>query len=463
MMRRFMALGLALAGMMIPLTAHGQAEEEASAESWRDRLADADFEVQPYGTAVLNIVHNSGKPAPTAEAPVAAVLGSGYDDEIPGQGSLTLSARQSRFGLRAAASWDERARAESTIEFDLWGLNESNGPGTITQTTIRLRHAFFRIGNERVRLLAGQHWSVVTPRLPTSHGHMAVALHTASGAIWNRLPQLTLELDAPMGESLLTWRLSVARPQSGDGARNILRTDQPDPGALSQMPYLQTRVALKTDSVEVGLAGHVGQETYERATGIETEPGFRAGEVRYDEVDVMTWLVSADLRATMGPMWLQGQAWAGANVNGLFGRHGVLIDMWDANDTFSAAALSGEIRDVESVFGMGGWGELGVGLGDSGLSLVSSFGIETGDEEDVDYGQSYESWNAFGGLLYKPVSWFDVSAEYLYSRTFYRPDLEYRELPGYRVDNDPLRGQAPPTRMRRGQNNSIALTTRLRF
>ena len=96
MMRRFMAFGLALAGMMIPLTAHGQAEEEASAESWRDRLADADFEVQPYGTAVLNIVHNSGKPAPTAEAPVAAVLGSGYDDEIPGQGSLTLSARQSR-------------------------------------------------------------------------------------------------------------------------------------------------------------------------------------------------------------------------------------------------------------------------------------------------------------------------------------------------------------------------------
>ncbi len=434
-----------------------------STDGWRTRLADASFEVTPYGMGVLNVVHNTGRGAPTAEAPVAAVLGSGYDDELRGQGSLTLSARQSRFGLRAAATWAEGARADSTIEFDLWGLNESNGAGTITQTTVRLRHAFFRIGNDRWRVLAGQHWSVITPRLPTSHGHMAVALHTASGALWNRLPQLTLEMDAPVGASTFMWRLSVARPQSGDGARNLLRTDQPDPGALSQLPYLQTRVALRTGAVELGLAGHLGQETYERATGIETEPGFRSGEVRYAETDVLTWLVSADLRATFGPMWLQGQAWAGSNVNGLFGRHGVLIDVWDADDVFSAGALSGEIRDVEGVFALGGWGELGLGLGDSGLSLVTSFGIETGDEDDVDYGQSYESWNAFGGLLYRPVSWFDVSLEYLYSRTSYRADLEYRDLPGYRVDADPLRGEAPPTRMIRGQNNSVALTTRLRF
>ncbi len=431
--------------------------------SWRVRAADAELTLRPYGIIVANTVYNSGLPFPTAESPTGAAVGSGLDDELPGQGGFTMSARQSRVGLRAAYTWGESARADTQLEFDLWGLNESNGPGAVSQTTIRLRHANLRIGTDRARFVAGQDWSIVTPRLPTSLGHMAVALHTLSGAIWNRLPQLGVEIDAPVSSDVeVLARVAIVRPQSADGARAILRPDVLDPGARGNLPWLQGRMAVRTPNLELGLAGQIGRERYDVVRGIEMAPGYRNGELRYDEVDVPTWLGSFDLRVTAGPVWLQGQAWIGANVNGLFSRHGVYKDYWDADDVFAAGAMAGTLRDVEAVRGYGGWAELGVEL-NACFSLVGSFGAESGDEDDVDYGQAYQNFGYFGGVIWRPLTWFDASLEYLNSTTFYRADVGYRDDPNYRVENDPLEGADPPTRERRGHNDNVSLTVRLKF
>lgn len=431
--------------------------------TWRHRAADADFTLRPFGIIAVNSVFNSGVPFPTAEAPTGAALGSGLDDRMPGQGGFTLSARQSRFGLESGYEWGEHGIATTKLEFDLWGIAETNGPGTATHTGVRLRHASLRIGNDRVRFLAGQDWAVVTPRLPTSLGHMAVALHTFSGAVWHRLPQIGIEVDTPLGESssFLT-RVSLVRAQSGDGPAGFSRFDGLDPGARGQLPWLQGRVALQAEFVEVGVAGHIGRERYDVATGTDMSPGYRHGELIYKEVDVPTWMGSFDLRVEAGPLWLHGQVWTGANLNGMFSRHGVYRDYWDADDVFADGALAGELKDVEAVRGYGGWAELGVHLNEC-FRLVGSVGGESGEKNDVDYGDVYQNLGYFGGIIWKPLAWFDASLEYVHSATYFRPELGYRDDPNYRVADDPLRGNAPPTRQRQGHNDSISLNVRLQF
>ena len=243
----------------------------------------------------------------------------------------------------------------------------------------------------------------------------------------------------------------------------MTRVDAVDPGVLAGAPWLQGRFALKGGALEIGFAGHLGRERFEVATGTEMEPGYRTGELRYADRDVRTWLASMDLRLAAGPTWFQGQVWTGENLNGLFARHGVLVDVWDEDDLFANAALSGELRDVTSLRGLGGWAEWGLRFGDTGVSVVGSVGGETGAKDEVDYGQVYQNLGYFGGLMWKPFSAFDVSAEYLHSTTYYRPNLSYRDDPDYRPDADPLDGASPPTRQRRGHNDSVSFNARYRF
>lgn len=434
---------------------------------WQQKLGDKTpvaLEVVPYGMIVTNAVLNNGAAAPTLDALIIAQRGSLLDAEIPGQGSLVLTARQSRAGLQVAYRWPQGLRADANLEMDLWGLHETEGPGTATQTSFRLRHAFFRLGDERLQLIIGQTWSVVTPRLPTSLGHMAVALHSMSGALWNRLPQLTVELDRPI---LGTWRgrfrLSITRPHSGDGEVGLTRFETPEPGLLSQLPWAQARYAFYTRGFEFGVAGHVGRERYEVVRGTETDPGYRFGELRYDSVDVATWLSSLDFRWESPGGWLNGQLWVGENINGLFGHHGVYIDKWDAADVYSNGAMTGLNQDVIALAATGAWLEAGLDFRSIGWKAVVSGAFETGPQNAVAYGALYRNMSLFGGLFYRVVEPLDASLEYLHTFSFYRPDLSSRDLPGYRPDQDLLFGGDPPSRETMGHHGSLSLNFRFRF
>jgi hypothetical protein len=432
--------------------------------TWSALAAKASFSVDTYGIIVTNAVLNTGAVLPTIEAPIGAKMGSMLDDELPGQGSFSISARQSRVGVKAKAKWAEDASAEAKVELDLWGLHETQGPGTITQTTLRLRSAYMRIGDGGLKFLAGQNWTVVTPRLPKSYGHMAVALHTQAGAVWNRLPQLTLELESAFSDGLKGKAFfSVVRPHSGDGAKGLTRFDTQAPGPQSSLPWLQSRLALRSDKLEIGVAGHAGFERFEVAVGTETTPGYRYGELRTEDSDVLTWLVSMDAHAELGPLWFNGQVWVGQNLNGMFAHHGVLADTWDQDDVFAESALAGQLREVTPLQAWGGWAELGMKFGDSGWSAISSFGCETGPQDEVDHGKIHQNMGIFGALMWTPLSFMDISAEYLRSITYYRPNLENRENPSFRNDDDLLAGADPPARKKQGFNDSFSLNFRLRF
>ena len=129
------------------------------------------------------------------------------------------------------------------------------------------------VGDQRFRFIAGQDWSVVTPRLPTSLSHTVVAAHSFSGAVWGRLPQVTFAFrqpfggaDSRLGEPAFTLKISAARHFSGDGfGGGITRFDRPDPGTLSLLPVAQMHVGIDSKVLSIGVGGHLGRETHQVA------------------------------------------------------------------------------------------------------------------------------------------------------------------------------------------------------
>ena len=428
-------------------------------------VGDRTISFTAYGMVLVNTVYNTGTPAPTQESPIGAVVGSGIDDELETDGSFIITPRQSRFGFRTDVDIDEDTDLVGRLEMDFFGFGENRGPGATTQTSVRLRHANMNIGGERWRFIAGQDWSLVTPRLPTSLSHAAIAVHVFSGVLFNRLPQLQVRNVSSLSDSFrLQTAVAVTRPHGGHGTGPFSRFDVPDPGARGGLPYLQGRIALVSDVFELGFAGHVGRERYLVDVGVDRTPGFRYGETLVDEQYVETWLASVDLRLTVGNFWLHTQGWTGANLTGLFGRQGIYVDRWrDYEDTFADGNLSGTVQGVEAISSFGGWAEMGLGLGNSDLTLVASAGGDFGDEADVDFMRVYRNIGFFGGLIYKPLPFLDASLEYYRTITYYRPDLEYRLQEDYREDMDPLRGEDAPRRMREGHNDSISFNLRFKF
>ena len=429
-------------------------------------IGDRSLTFTPYGFIAVNTRYNTGTPAPTQEAPVGAMVGSGINDELDTDGSFVITPRQSRLGFRLDFDADEDTNVIGRYEMDFFGYSENRGPGAATQTSLRLRHAAIDIGGERWRFVAGQWWSPVTPRLPTSYGHITVAVHTFSGALFARLPQLSVRNIAPISDTFsFQTQLALTRPHNGHGTGPFSRFDMPDPGNLGGLPYLQGRLALISEVFELGVAGHIGRERFLVCVGMDREPGYRYMEPLFEDDYVETWMGSVDLRLTSsGGAWLHAQAWMGANLTGLFGRQGVYVDRWrEYEDIFADANLAGAVQDVEAIESFGGWAEVGMPLGDSDFTVVSSAGGDFGDKDDVDWLRVYRNIGFFGALLYNPLPFLDTSIEYYRTITYYKADLEYRLQEDYREDLDPLRGRDVPRRMREGHNDSISMNLRLRF
>lgn len=436
-----------------------------------------------YGLLNTNLISHSGRPGSSLEAPVRALPGSLLDPQLPQEGALVFTLRQSRVGFRAsydeATSWWLRAHGE----VDFLGLHETQGPGTTTQIPLRLRHAYFEAGTEDWRWTFGQTWSVVARRRPTSYGRTAMALFNTAGALTSRLPQIGVAWRVPLGGSqpppisapptpsdanstssgtALRYQIALARPQSGDGEGQFTRFEMPDPGMWSGWPFLQTRVSYESAGIELGLASHLGRERFVVAKGTETEPGYRHGELRYANQDVITWMLGFDGHLDGKSFWVSTHLWVGENVNGLSAHHGVVLERWDLDDTFANGALFGQVRSVQARRALGGFGEIGVRLMDA-MAWVFSAGIETGPSNEADYGQLYQNVGLFTGWLWSPLAMVDVSLEYLYLASWYRAHLGHRETPGYRPDQDLLFGAALPTREWQGRNDTLSLNLRLRF
>lgn len=338
-----------------------------------------------------NMVYNSGTPTPTADVPAGAARGSLDGDGLPSDGGLTLTARQTKIGMSYFQRIDEQTTARGVVEADFFGFHETAGPGGVIQTTPRLRLAYGALKYGAFEVRGGQDWSVVSPRTPTSAGHMSVVLHSFGGAVWNRLPQLTLRAETA-GESKFGVAVSAARSHSGDAAAAMTRFEGSEPGTASQVPAGQARLFWKNANLEFGLAGHFASEKYATLTG---------------DVSVASWLGSADVFANFAPVTLAGQGYCGENINGLFSRAGVKKTL-DTNES---------LTDVSALGACGGWLEVKVAVGP--VTAVASGSGEFGDEDKYGANAAYQQWDAFGAVAVRPWKPFEVSLEYLRTTTSY--------------------------------------------
>jgi hypothetical protein len=311
----------------------------------------------------------------------------------------------------------------------------------------RLRLAFAEIGGKRVRFIVGQTWSVVTPRLPTSIGHSAIALHTFAGAVWNRLPQLTLSIReglsaAKLPGSAVSLQVSAVRSVSADGfggfdcpaevtnppaidhpapqpppSCRIVRFDTWDPGSLSRFPAGQMHVSFDSDALSLGVGGHAGAEAWfvTRSTP--------DGAAKVEKELVPSWMASLDAKVQTKWFWVMGQGYVGANLNGMNSRQGVRETTWSgvAEDD----PRFGTARTHAALPTMGGWLELGVPLGTDRVKLVGSVAADVGRRRAVAPGQILAELGAFGGLVVSPHPNVDASLEYVRNVSIYRAGTTY--------------------------------------
>jgi hypothetical protein len=426
-----------------------------AAPAFAQDAAPPPVKVSVYGTVVVNTVYNTGTVQPSQEAPFGAAMGSRVEGALQTDGSFTISPRQSRIGVDAERSLSSAWTAKAKMEFDFFGLHDNTGPLGTPHTGLRLRHAYFTAETGHVRLTAGQLMTVVTPRVPTSYGHMAIALHTMSGNVWNRLPQLTVDGHIPVGDAKVTGAFAIARPHTGHGAGIVQRFDATDPGTRGELPLFQAHTGFDSKLFTVGVGGQVGRETWDLVQGMDETPGVTYGETLYDEVNVATWLVSADWKLKTGPVWFMGQIWRGQNLNGMFGRQGVRLDEWE--DVPKTDPRFGQTGTVTAMRASGGWLELGVTPVKDRLDVVASVAMDRGNPEAVDYNAVWLNDGVFGAVVLHPHEKVAVSLEFLRNVTKYRPNDEYRTDEDYDQNTDPFRGEPLPLRMREGYNESLSL------
>ncbi len=209
-------------------------------ESWK---------VVPYGILFFNGFSNSAA-TNNGDIPLWATAGPG---------SVSASARQSRFGFKIAGPSVAGAKVSGVAEADFFGGFPAIGIGE-NMGVVRLRLANARIDWEHTTLVVGQDWMVFAPASPISIACAGIPLMAAAGNPWARLPQVRVERRA----GVLTLQGAVLAPSTGDFSSPFLY--QPTSGAQSQWPFIQARAEVATRNAKgtgkpasLGISGHYGR------------------------------------------------------------------------------------------------------------------------------------------------------------------------------------------------------------
>jgi len=384
-----------------PPQPEGQFSVEKAAEA-ADLLQRAlGFRIKPIGFLATHTVLNTGSALPTAEAPFFARAGTrpfytlGFSDSgapfdvqrgnpWKGAGSFLITPRQSRFGAELFLKLHPWVSARTVLEFDLWALYLPNIPPGINSGALRLRLAFVELGNQYLTLLAGQDLAPVSARYPLSTAHLAVAAFTQAGFIWNRVPQIALTGALPLrlafpgaDNHALFATAAIVRPHSGDEtSAAITPFDVPEAGAASLLPMLQGRAGLRGKFLNAAVAALAGAENHTLTDAKGNAVGRRF---------VDSWMVGADGRVGSDAVWVQGQAWVGSNLNGMFAMTGVRrYPHMDA----AGVPIAGTLRSVHSLRAVGGWAQASAPIWAGKIAWVAGMGMENAlDTDNVAFGE----------------------------------------------------------------------------
>jgi len=215
-------------------------------------------EVKPYGFVLANYLENWNRPN-FADVPTQAVSAS--NAQPPNQNTSVFTARQTRLGLNLSGGKGPReSELSGVIEGDFFGLRNAGTAGLdVNAPAPRLRLAYVQAKRGDHTLVFGQDWvKAFAPLNPISLVHAAIAPLSASGNLWNRLPQLrwdaewSLTGDWKAGTKVALVRSfsadeagRTASAPSGNNATAATAADLAGSGEFSGGPAYQALVELK--------------------------------------------------------------------------------------------------------------------------------------------------------------------------------------------------------------------------
>lgn len=358
----------------------------------------------PYGTIYLNAFGNSGGSNNSDDPLFATPTNSG---------NTSISARQTRLGLKLEGPTVGHARTRGQLEADFFGGFPAVGIGE-NFGVVRLRLALLRLDWENTSLEAGQDWVIFAPNNPVSIAAAAIPQMAAAGNLWARIPQVRLEHRWASGKIL--WQGAVLAPSTGDSptASTSPFLLQPTTGAASRVPFIESRIGFNGGNwFGTKKAGNIGLSAQYGRARVSTTPGNNMIDALGVAAD---WNFPIVARVT-----INGEAFFGRNLAGF--QAGVFQGF---NPDFAyrrgLTLVSGGPRAIGT---RGGWTQVGLtppAFSDR-LTIYGTYGLDDPRDGDLvsltkrDWRLRNQAW-AFS-LIYKFSPQISGSIEYRRFDTLY--------------------------------------------
>jgi hypothetical protein len=239
---------------LTPLPATAKAETVPAAAQPKQTGVDLGHaRLTPYGSIYFNAFGNTGG-TNNADVPLFATS--------TGASHASASVRQTRLGIRLQDARVGNAKLNAVLEADFFGGFPTMGLGE-NFGVVRIRLANARLDWERTSVTIGQDWMPLAPLNPTSIAAAAIPQMAAAGNNWARIPQVRAEHRFAGGITIVG---AVLSPQTGDHPAGSSFFLQPNGGAASSVPFVQSRAAYGRNNWfgsgkpgSIAVAGHYGR------------------------------------------------------------------------------------------------------------------------------------------------------------------------------------------------------------
>lgn len=342
------------------------------------------FDLDFYGYIKLDAAYDSQRTV-NGDLAFSALPDSGSGDDD----AFSLTAKQTRFGMKVAAPDVAGWHSAGRLEIDFYGSASDNAANP------RMRLAFLQLKNGPWSLLAGQDYDAWNTVLPKTVNFATMGRH---GALWSRRPQLRLTRRFDLaGDSTVSATVAAARTigttdidAAGDGL---------DGGEDSGLPMLQWNVKYNAtgnkDGLTMALGGHYGTEEVER-------------DALHRDASFVTSMLIGSVHLPLNPAFqLSGTLWTGENLGNFQGAIGQRLNL--ARNTEIAAS--------------GGWIQA-AWYPVNDLNINFSYGIDNPKDADVADGSPDRNETYFTNLYWTFLPSTTFALEYQYLKTGYKNATE---------------------------------------
>lgn len=359
----------------------------------------------PFGTIYFNLFGNSAG-TNNSDIPLFA--------STSGKGSISASVRQTRVGLRIEGAKIGNANLTGIIETDFFGGAPAIGIGE-NFGVVRVRLANAKLDWKNTSVTIGQDWIPFAPNNPVSIADAAIPQFAAAGNNWARLPQVKVE--QRFNDGKIVWQGAILAPQTGDSNATATFLQQPNSGALSRLPFFQTRLSFnEKDWLSTKKAGGIAVSAHYGRSRISPT------NAPIIEQNVESYGVAIDWNFPLH----QRIVWSG---EGFFGQNlaGFQAGVFQNYNTDFAVRQNNVLvaNGVKGIETRGGWTQIGFtpNWSQDKLTLYGSIGLD--DPKNVDLvntrNRDFRSRNfawAFDAI-YKFTPQFQMGLEFRQLNTYY--------------------------------------------